>query len=90
MRGFGGIISIELGSYSKAKKFCESLKIFQLAESLGGVESLVCHSVSMTHGSIPKELREKTGLTDGLLRLSVGIENKNDLIEDIENALNKL
>jgi cystathionine beta-lyase/cystathionine gamma-synthase len=90
MRGFGGIISIELGSYSKAKKFCESLKIFQLAESLGGVESLVCHPVSMTHGSIPKELREKTGLTDGLLRLSVGIENKNDLIEDIENALNKL
>ena len=90
MRGFGGIISLELGSYSKAKKFCESLKIFQLAESLGGVESLVCHPVSMTHGSIPKELREKTGLTDGLVRLSVGIENKNDLIEDIENALNKL
>jgi cystathionine beta-lyase/cystathionine gamma-synthase len=90
MRGFGGIISIELGSLSKAKKFCESLEIFQLAESLGGVESLVCHPVSMTHGSIPKKLREKTGLTDGLVRLSVGIENKKDLLEDIKNALKKI
>jgi cystathionine beta-lyase/cystathionine gamma-synthase len=90
MRGFGGIISIDLGSFAKAKKFCESLNIFQLAESLGGVESLVCHPVSMTHGSIPKKLREKTGLTDGLVRLSVGIENKNDLIDDLENALKKL
>jgi cystathionine beta-lyase/cystathionine gamma-synthase len=90
MRGFGGIISIELGSFAKAKKFCESLKISQLAESLGGVESLVCHPVSMTHGSIPKKLREKTGLTDGLVRLSVGIENSFDLIEDIKNALKKI
>ncbi|HEY5125531.1 MAG TPA: PLP-dependent aspartate aminotransferase family protein [Ignavibacteria bacterium] len=90
MRGFGGIISIELGSFAKAKIFCESLKIFQLAESLGGVESLVCHPVSMTHGSIPKKLREKTGLTDGLVRLSVGIENKKDLSEDIEKALKNI
>ncbi|MBX7044125.1 MAG: PLP-dependent aspartate aminotransferase family protein [Ignavibacteria bacterium] len=87
MRGFGGIISIELGSYDAAVNFCNALKIFQIAESLGGVESLVCHPVSMTHGSVPKELREKFGLTDGLVRLSVGIEDCDDLMEDIENAL---
>lgn len=90
MRGFGGIISIELGSYDKAVAFCNALEIFQIAESLGGVESLVCHPVSMTHGSVPKDLREKFGLTDGLVRLSVGIEDKDDLIEAIENALKKL
>ena len=87
MRGFGGIISIELGSFDKAVSFCNALEIFQIAESLGGVESLVCHPVSMTHGSVPKQLREKFGLTDGLVRLSVGIEDKEDLIEDIVGAL---
>lgn len=87
MRGFGGIISIELGSYEAAVKFCNGLEIFQIAESLGGVESLVCHPVSMTHGSVPKELREKFGLTDGLVRLSVGIEDCDDLKEDILKAL---
>ncbi|MGB4853477.1 MAG: PLP-dependent aspartate aminotransferase family protein [Ignavibacteria bacterium] len=90
MRGSGGIISIELGSYDKAVSFCNGLKIFQIAESLGGVESLVCHPVSMTHGSVPKELRDKFGLTDGLVRLSVGIEDGEDLMEDINNALSKL
>ena len=90
MRGSGGIISIELGSYEKAVAFCNGLKIFQIAESLGGVESLVCHPVSMTHGSVPKELRDKFGLTDGLVRLSVGIEDAEDLIEDINNALSEL
>ncbi|MBK6772053.1 MAG: PLP-dependent transferase [Ignavibacteria bacterium] len=90
MRGSGGIISIELGSYDKAVAFCNGLKIFQIAESLGGVESLVCHPVSMTHGSVPKELRDKFGLTDGLVRLSVGIEDGEDLMEDINNALSKL
>ena len=90
MRGFGGIISLELGSFEKAVSFCNALEIFQIAESLGGVESLVCHPVSMTHGSVPKELREKFGLTDGLVRLSVGIEDKDDLIEDINKALKKL
>ncbi len=87
MRGFGGIISIELGSYDGAVNFCNALKIFQIAESLGGVESLVCHPDSMTHGSVPKELREKFGLTDGLVRLSVGIEDCEDLMDDIEKAL---
>ncbi|HMQ67704.1 MAG TPA: PLP-dependent aspartate aminotransferase family protein [Ignavibacteria bacterium] len=90
MRGFSGIISIELGSFEKAVAFCNELKIFQIAESLGGVESLVCHPVSMTHGTVPKELREKFGLTDGLVRLSVGIEDKDDLLTDIKNALLKL
>lgn len=90
MRGSGGIISIELGSYDQAVSFCNGLKIFQIAESLGGVESLVCHPVSMTHGSVPKELRDKFGLTDGLVRLSVGIEDEEDLMEDINNALSEL
>jgi len=90
MRGFGGIISIELGSFDNAVKFSNGLKIFQIAESLGGVESLVCHPVSMTHGSVPKALREKFGLTDGLVRLSVGIEDTDDLIQDIEGALKKI
>lgn len=87
MTGFGGIISLELGSYEAAVKFCNGLKIFQIAESLGGVESLVCHPVSMTHGSVPKELRDKFGLTDGLVRLSVGIEDIEDLADDIRLAL---
>jgi cystathionine beta-lyase/cystathionine gamma-synthase len=90
MRGFGGIISLEMGSYDNAVTFCNNLNIFQLAESLGGVESLVCHPVSMTHGSVPRELREKFGLTDGLVRLSVGIEDKEDLLDDIDTALNEL
>ncbi len=90
MTGFGGIISIDLGSFENAKKFFNGLKIFARAESLGGVESLVCHPVSMTHGSVPKEEREKFGLSDGLIRLSVGIEAYEDLIEDITNSLKKI
>lgn len=87
MRGFGGMISIELGSLDNARKFTNSLKLFTLAESLGGVESLVCHPVSMTHGSIPKEQRERLGITDGLVRLSCGVEDSEDLMKDIEQAL---
>lgn len=90
MSGFGGIISLDLGSFEKAKTFFNGLRLFSRAESLGGVESLVCHPVSMTHGSVPKEEREKFGLTDGLIRLSVGIEDYEDLIEDITNALYKV
>jgi cystathionine gamma-lyase/cystathionine beta-lyase len=63
------------------------MKYFSLAESLGGVESLICHPARMTHGSIPKEEREKRGVTDGLLRLSVGIEDVEDLIDDLRSAL---
>lgn len=90
MRGFGGMISIELGPLDNAVKFFNGLKLFSRAESLGGVESLVCHPVSMTHGAVPKEEREKFGLTDGLVRLSVGCEDHEDLIEDITNALKEL
>lgn len=90
MSGFGGIISLDLGSFENAKTFFNGLKIFSRAESLGGVESLACHPVSMTHGSVPKEEREKFGLNDGLIRLSVGIEDHEDLIEDITNALDNI
>jgi len=90
MTGFGGIISIDLGSLENAKSFFNRLKIFARAESLGGVESLVCHPVSMTHGAVPKEEREKFGLNDGLIRLSVGIEDYEDLIEDITNSLKNM
>jgi len=87
---FGGMISIDLGSLLKAKIFVKNLNIFILAESLGGVESLVCHPASMTHASIPIKVRNKIGITDGLVRLSIGIEDVNDLIDDLKNATNKI
>lgn len=87
MRGFGGMVSVDFGDIELAKKFAASVKVFTLAESLGGVESLVCHPASMTHASVPKEKRESFGLTDSLIRLSVGIEDVEDLIEDINQAL---
>ncbi len=87
MDGFGGMISIELGSLERAVAVTKKLQLFCLAESLGGVESLVCHPVSMTHGSVPKAQREKLGITDGLIRLSVGIEDVADLMVDLDQAL---
>ncbi len=89
MSGFGGMISIDLGSAERARTVVESTRIFALAESLGGVESLIAHPVSMTHASVPKEMREAMGLTDGLVRLSVGIEDVDDLREDLDQALSK-
>jgi cystathionine gamma-lyase len=89
MSGFGGMISIDLGSLDHAKRFLGSLELFTLAESLGGVESLASHPASMTHGSMPRELRESTGLTDGLARLSVGCEDVEDLRQDLESALDE-
>ena len=89
MNGFGGIISIELsGGLEASKTFLEKTKIFSLAESLGGVESLIEHPALMTHASLPAEIRDKIGITDGLIRLSVGIESVEDLIDDINQALN--
>lgn len=88
MSGFGGMISVDFGDLDTAKKVLNNVKVFTLAESLGGVESLVCHPASMTHASVPKEEREKLGLTDSLVRFSVGIEDVEDLIADIEQALN--
>ena len=88
MSGFGGMVSFQpKGSYADIAQIVRRFKVFALAESLGGVESLVCHPASMTHGSIPKDIRESRGLTDTLLRLSVGIEDKEDLMRDLEQAL---
>ena len=88
--GFGGMISFELNDISEARKFVKNLEIFTLAESLGGVESLVCHPATMTHASIPEDIRAEIGITEGLLRLSVGIEDIEDLKADILCALSAL
>lgn len=88
MSGFGGMLSFELeGPVSRALEFAGRLKYFSLAESLGGVESLICHPGRMTHGSIPAEERERRGIGDGLLRLSVGIEDLDDLLDDLRATL---
>jgi len=87
MRGFGGMVSADFGTIEKAKKILNGVKIFTLAESLGGVESLISHPASMTHASVPKEERDKMGLTESLVRFSVGIEDIEDLIADVKQAL---
>jgi len=94
MCGGGGIVTIVFkdrkgggSDRDAALRFCESVRVFSLAESLGGVESLVNHPAIMTHASIPKEIREARGVTDGLVRLSVGIEDVADLIADLDQAL---
>ena len=89
MKGFGGMVSFSTaeGTLESAVKFVEKLKVFTLAESLGGVESLAGHPASMTHASIPKEERAKTGIVDSLIRLSVGIEDEEDLLDDLKQAL---
>jgi len=92
MKNYGGMVSFTLksGTFADASKVASELKIFTLAESLGGVESLAGHPASMTHASIPKEEREKTGVVDSLLRLSVGIEDEQDLINDLKLALDSI
>ncbi|MGH7605741.1 MAG: trans-sulfuration enzyme family protein, partial [Gemmatimonadales bacterium] len=87
MQGFGGMISTELGDVGVARRTVARTKIFALAESLGGVESLIGHPASMTHASVPRDMRERMGLTDSLIRLSVGIEDVDDLIADLDQAL---
>ena len=89
MRGFGGMISFILKDMAieAANKVLSSTHLFSLAESLGGVESLINHPASMTHASIPREERIKNGLADGLIRLSVGIEDADDLIDDLDKAI---
>ncbi len=89
MKNFGGMISftVKNGNFEKVKKITSNFKVFTLAESLGGVESLVNHPATMTHASIPKEERDKTGIVDSLIRLSVGIEDVKDLIDDLEQAI---
>jgi cystathionine gamma-lyase len=91
MHGFGGMISVDLNSdLEGARRFLENVKIFALAESLGGVESLIEHPAIMTHATIPAETRAKLGIGDGLVRLSVGVEDLEDLRADLAHALTKI
>jgi cystathionine gamma-lyase len=91
MNGFGGMISVVLkGGLASAKTFLENTHLFSLAESLGGVESLIEHPAIMTHASVPEAIRNEIGIVDGLVRLSVGIETLEDLIADIKIALDKI
>jgi cystathionine beta-lyase/cystathionine gamma-synthase len=86
MSGFGGMISIELDTRERAAHLLGRVKVFSLAESLGGVESLISHPASMTHASVPPEMRTKLGITEGLVRLSCGVEEVEDLLADLERG----
>jgi cystathionine gamma-lyase/cystathionine beta-lyase/cystathionine gamma-lyase/homocysteine desulfhydrase len=90
MTGFGGMLAFETGSLENARTFLKSLRLCSLAESLGGVETLIAHPATMTHASVPPEERRRLGITDGLLRISVGIEDVEDLIADLQQALDRL
>jgi len=90
MKGFGGMISFDLGSLANAKAFLGAVRLCALAESLGGVETLISHPATMTHASVPKAERVRNGVTDGLVRISVGIEDAGDIIADLSQALRKV
>ena len=90
MSGFGGMISVDLGSRERAAHVLERVRVFSLAESLGGVESLISHPASMTHASVPPDQRAALGITDGLIRLSCGVEDTDDLLADLEHAFDAL
>ena len=90
MSGFTGMISVEMGSIERAKAFVQSVELFALAESLGGVESLIGHPAMMTHASVPRDRRTRMGLSDGLVRLSCGVEDGDDLLADLEQALDRV
>ena len=90
MNGFGGMLSLDVGSRDAAARLLKSVKLMALAESLGGVETLISHPASMTHASMPPELRAKIGVTDGLVRISAGIEDIHDLQEDLSQALDRI
>ena len=89
-RGFGGMVSFDVGSLAAARTVLESVKLCTLAESLGGVETLISHPATMTHASVDAEKRERLGITDGLVRISVGIEDTDDIIADLDQALEKI
>jgi cystathionine beta-lyase/cystathionine gamma-synthase len=90
MSGFGGMISVETGSLANADKVLRGVKVFSLAESLGGVESLISHPASMTHASVELERRQRLGVTEGLIRLSCGVEDVEDLLADLEHAFSAI
>ena len=87
MRGFGGLISFALGSFENARTLLNNVRLMALAESLGGVETLISHPATMTHASVPAERRQQIGITDDLVRVSVGIEDIDDLKDDLSSAL---
>jgi cystathionine gamma-lyase/cystathionine beta-lyase/cystathionine gamma-lyase/homocysteine desulfhydrase len=87
MHGFGGMLSFDVGSFEKARSVCNRARLMALAESLGGVETLICHPATMTHASVPAERRAAIGITDSLVRISAGIEDPQDLIDDLRQAL---
>jgi cystathionine beta-lyase/cystathionine gamma-synthase len=87
MKGFGGMISFDLGGLTKAAAFLKNVRLCALAESLGGVETIITHPATMTHAAIPPEERIRIGVTDGLVRISVGIEDADDIIRDLDMAL---
>jgi len=89
-RGFGAMISFDVVTLENARKMLNHVKLCSLAESLGGVETLISHPATMTHASVPAKVRDRIGITDGLIRISVGIEDVEDLITDLDNALNKM
>jgi cystathionine beta-lyase/cystathionine gamma-synthase len=90
MRGFGGLITFQLGSLERARTLLNNVRLMALAESLGGVETLISHPVTMTHASVPEEHRRRIGLTDDMVRVSVGIEDVNDLRDDVSQALDRI
>jgi cystathionine beta-lyase/cystathionine gamma-synthase len=89
-RGFGAMITFDVGTLEKAKNVLNHVRLCSLAESLGGVETLISHPATMSHASVPAEIRQRIGVTDGLIRISVGIEDVEDLIEDLDQALRKI
>ena len=90
MSGFGAMLSFDLADFDAAKILLDALEVMVLAESLGGVETLISHPASMTHASIPENVRRERGIGDGLVRISVGIEDADDLVADLEQALARL
>jgi cystathionine beta-lyase/cystathionine gamma-synthase len=90
MKGFGGMLSFDLGSLEEARRLLNSVRLMALAESLGGVESLISHPATMTHASVPAERRAAIGITDGLVRISAGIEDIEDLRADLDQALERV
>ena len=90
MSGFGGMIAFDLGSLAKTKRFLSRVRLCALGESLGGVETLISHPATMTHASVDAAKRERLGITEGLVRISVGIEDTDDIIADLDQALDKI
>jgi len=87
MRGFGGMVSFDVGTFEAARGVCNRVKLMALAESLGGVETLICHPATMTHASVPAERRAAIGISDSLVRISVGVEDVADLEDDLRQAI---